>query len=152
MVSGYKVFNKGIINKYGVSFEEKKAYRLDISKHDVKYGKYGYHFTKRLEDGLRYFDGLNEDLVIAKVKSLGNVLESYDDYYEYYNLYVTDYLYIDYMINTTFPRLERFIQGYKLTESEIAYLTNYDLDKSVQKAIEYYQYGNKDAYVKSRRF
>ena len=80
MIEGYKVFNKGLVNKYGMSFKEKQ---------EIKYGVhgYGFHFTKRLEDGLRYFDGFNEDVDIAKVVALGKVKEFSYDYYGYYDLY-----------------------------------------------------------------
>ncbi len=89
MIEGYKVFNKGLVNNYGMSFEEKHEYKVDKEKQEIKYGLdgYGFHFVKRLEDGLRYFDSFNEDVDIARVVALGKVKEFSDDYYGYYDLY-----------------------------------------------------------------
>lgn len=162
-IEGYKVFDKGLINSYGVKFEEKQSYQVDTSLRSIKYGNqgYGFHFVKRLEDGLRYFDGLNQEIDIAKVIALGEVKEFYDDYYGYYDLYVTDCLYIDhilsrneimdYIIKQPFPRIERFIQRYRLTEEEIDIIIEKNAILRISQAIDYYQYGNKDAYTKCKK-
>ena len=162
MLEGYKGFKKGLINAYGVKFKEHQDYKVDLNKKDLKYGTrgYGFHFAENLEDCLRYYNGLEEEIDIAKVKALGNVLESYDDYYGYYGLYVTDHIYIEhvmtkeeiinYIKNVNPLRIERFIEGYKLTDEEIAIIlkenpNNYRLIK----AINYYQ--NKNKFVYTRR-
>ena len=162
-VEGYKIFDKGLINRYGVKFEEKQSYQVDTSKRSIKYGNqgYGFHFAKRLEDGLRYFDGLNHEIDIAKVIALGEVKELYDEYYGYYDLYVTSHIYIDhilsrqeiinYIINQPFPRIERFIQGYRLTEEEINMIVENSANSRIDQAIDYYQYDNKDAYTKCKK-
>ena len=161
-VEGYKVFNKGLINCYGKKFEAQHEYKVDTSKRSIEYGieGYGFHFAKRLEDCLRFFDGMNEDIEIAKVVSIGEVKESYDDYNGYYDLYVTDQIYIeriltrkeivDYIKHTSFDRIERFISGYRLTEKEIDQILENDKLNILDKTVEYYQYGNKDAYTKCK--
>ena len=159
-MDGYKVFNKGLINTYGVKYEENKVYKLDTSNKKLKFGNhgYGFHFVKRLEDGLRYFDGMNEEIEIAKVKSLGNIVEAFDDYNEYYELYVTDKIYIEhvltreeileYAITLSSCGLERFVKGYKLTENEIDLIINKASNSDINKAIMYYQKNEKDVYSK----
>lgn len=162
-IEGYKVFNKGLINCYGKKFEEQHEYKVDTSKRSIEYGieGYGFHFAKRLEDCLRFFDGMNDDIEIAKVVSIGKVKESYDDYNGYYDLYVTDHIYIeriltrkeivDSMIGASFPRIERFVSGYRLTQEEIDRIIENDATTCIDKAISYYQYGNKDAYTKCKK-
>ncbi|MBE6157911.1 MAG: hypothetical protein E7160_03865 [Firmicutes bacterium] len=156
-MEGYKVFNKGLINRYGLKFEEKGIYTFNEKK-DLKYGNngYGFHFVKNLEDGLRYFDGINGEIDIAKVRALGNVLESFDEYYDYYGLCVTDKIYIDhvltreeiieYAVNLPSIRLERFVQGYRLNDDEIDLIINRVCDSDVNNAILYYQKNDKDVY------
>lgn len=159
-IEGYKVFNKELINRYGMKFEEQHEYKVDISKRNIKYGNngYGFHFVKRIEDGLRYFNGMNQEIDIVKVISLGEVIEFWDEYYGYYDLYVTDHIYIDHILSRqeiisslvggSFYRIERFIQGYKLTEEEIDKILEYYSMDCIYKAIDYYQLDNKDAYTK----
>lgn len=161
-MEGYKVFNKGLINRYGYRYEEGKNYKVNTKINDIKYGNngYGIHFVKRLEDGLRYFDGMNEEIDIAKVTALGKIRESYDDYYGYYDLYVTDYLKINHILtkeeiieqvlNMKEERVKRFISGYKLTEDEIAKIINKFKTDEICKAIDYYQRNIKDVYEKEK--
>ena len=126
-IPGYKAFNKGLINRYGKVFEEGKIYRIN---NDIKWGNdgNGFHFCTYLEDTLRYFDGLNEEIDICKVMGSGNYVVYDDDYYGYYNMYATEYLKIiknltrEEIIKETekmwFERLNRFISGFKLTQEE----------------------------------
>lgn len=162
-MEGYKVFNNGLINRYGKKFELGETYTIDISRQEIKYGNngYGFHFVKQLEDGLRFFDGMNKKIEIVKVNSLGQLKEYRDDYYEYYDLYVTDKIklehiltrkeIIDYILNTTPERAERFIQGYKLTKEELELIKICFKNKNLNNAIEYYQNDNKDIYTKQLR-
>ena len=161
MLEGYKGFSKGLINAYGMKFELYKDYKVDISEKILEYGVdgYGFHFAKRLEDCLRYYNGLDEEIEIAQVIALGNVLESYDDYYGYYDLYVTDHIYIEHVLtreeiinyikNANPLRIERFIMEYKLTSEEIEFILKENPDNErIMDAIDYYQYGNKYVYEK----
>lgn len=163
-LEGYKAFKKGLFNRYGVQFKEHQDYVVDLQGEDLKYGNNGngFHFAKRLEDCLRYYNGFEEEIDIAKVVSLGDFKESFDDYYGYYDLYVTNHLYIDhvmtreeilnYIIGVNNFRVVRFIQGYKLTPLEIMeLLKKYPNDNSIIDAIKYYQYHDDTAYVKRYR-
>ncbi len=163
MIEGYKVFNKGLVNNYGMHFLEHQDYQVDKRKQEIKYGLdgYGFHFVKRLEDGLRYFDSFNKDVDIAKVVALGDVKESFDDYYGYYDLYVTDHIFIDHVLTreeiidyikgTSIMQIERFVANYKLTDKEIAtILKDYPCDK-VKNAINYYQYKDYKTYTKYKK-
>lgn len=161
MLEGYKGLSKGLINAYGMKFELYKDYKVDISEKILEYGVdgYGFHFAKRLEDCLRYYNGLDEEIEIAQVIALGELLESYDDYYGYYDLYVTNHIYIEHILtreeiinyikNVNPLRIKRFIQGYKLTDEEIAIILKENNNNSIKDAINYYQYGKK--YVYKRR-
>ena len=160
-MEGYKIFNKGLVNRYGYKFQEGNSYKVNTKITSIKYGNngYGFHFVKRLEDGLRYFDGMNKEIDIAKVTSLGEIKEFYDDYYGYYDLYVTDHIYINHVLtrkeiieevlNMQQKRVERFISGYKLTEEEIN-IINRNNDENIEKAINYYQRNIKNVYEKEK--
>lgn len=161
-MEGYKIFNSGLVNRYGLKFEEGKIYTLDITKRDISYGVngYGYHFAKRLEDCLRYFDAMDAKVDIACVESLGHIREYYDDYYGYYDLYVTDSILIkhvltreeiiNYMLNTYDLRIERFVKGFRLNEDEIAMiLDRYPLEP-IYRAIERYQWDNEDSDLSTK--
>lgn len=161
-MEGYKIFNKGLINRYGYQYKEGKNYKVSTKVNPIEYGNngYGIHFVKRLEDGLRYFDGMNEDIDIAEVTSLGEIREFYDDYYGYYDLYVTDNLKINHVLtreeiieqvlNMQQKRVKRFISGYKLTEEEITKIINRFKTDEIVKAIDYYQRNIKDVYEKEK--
>ena len=94
-MEGYKIFigNKdNFENNYGFQFEEGKIYETD---QEIFPKKAGFHFAKRLEDTLRYGNAREEDVIICKVTALGKIIEYEDEYYGYYDLYVTDKIKID---------------------------------------------------------
>lgn len=139
-----------------------KIYTLDITKRDISYGVngYRYHFALRPEDCLRYFDTMNVKVDIACVESLGILKEYYDEYYGYYNLYVTNSIlikhvltreeFISYMLNTNERGVERLIKGFKLNEEEIKMiLERYPSDR-LYKVVEYYQRRNCDIYSSAK--
>ncbi len=158
---GYKIFNPGLINRYGTKFELGRVYSVDTNIREIAYGinGYGFHFTKRLEDGLRYFNAMDGVVEIANVSSFGELKEYYDDYYGYYDLYVTSSIMINniltreeilnYMMSTnnTF-RIIRFISLYKLNSDEISLIINKFNTEDVMNAIYYYQYNDRDIYTK----
>lgn len=160
MIEGYKAFYKELINSYGQKFEVGHYYEIDTNGQGVKYGNdgIGYHFCKNLEDCLRFFDGLNQDIAIAKVLAIGENKEWFDNYYGYYDVYVTSHMYIEHLLNRKeiieyalklHPcKLRRFIQGYRLTEEEMSLLIENDSYGFIKKDIRYYQLGDKNAYVK----
>lgn len=156
-IEGYKAFNKGLINRYGKEFTEKIVY---FQNEEPKFGNNGrgFHFCKRLEDTLRYFPAMEEEIEIAKVTSLGQISEYEDDYYGYYDLYATNIIKIDHVLTrkeiltqvlklTDERRIIRFISGYRLTKEEIEiFRIRFINNKSIQDAISYYQEGDKDVY------
>ena len=68
MIKGYKAFNKDLTNRYGSEFVEGTTYRVEG---ELKFGNNGngFHFCKRLEDTLRYFPGMEEEIDIASIGS-----------------------------------------------------------------------------------
>lgn len=128
MQQGYKAFNEDMTNCHGIQFAEKSVYEVTGEPIFGTHGN-GIHFCGNLEDTFRYFNGLNKNILIAKVIGMGDVLESYDEYYGYYDLYVSNKIYIDYILS----RKEimdyilkkdkisvlRFLMGYKLLDDEI---------------------------------
>lgn len=162
-LKGYKVFDKGLKNRYGMTFLEGEVYSVDTTLRNISFGNngYGFHFVKRLEDGLRYFDGMNDDIDIALVESIGSLVEYYDDYNGYYDMFVTDKIYIDhllsreeiidYILNVNIDRVERFVQGYKLSDDEIDLLLARYNSCELSRAIDYYQKNDKDVYSKKVR-
>ncbi len=159
----YKVFDKGLVNRYGVKFKEHSTYILDTSERGLKFGNngYGFHYVERLEDGLRYFDGLNNEIDIALVYPLGDTVEGYDEFYEYFNMFVTDKLYIDhvlsreeildYTLHISELSAARLIKGYRLTKDEQDIIKEHFHNDYINKTIDYYQNNNIHAYDKVKK-
>ena len=152
---GYKAFNKDLTNRYNKPFEEGETYEVEGK---LQYGNdgNGIHFCKRLEDTLRYFDPNN--LLIAAVTSLGDIIETEDSVYEYYNLYVTNILRIDkiltreeiiemFLDNNCLISVKRFVEQFPLTEDEIKqFKNNYQHNEEIIDAISYYQENDKEVF------
>ena len=162
-LEGFKTFNKNMTNRYGRPFQVGRIYRINLSP---KFGNrgVGFHFCKRLEDTLRYFPAMEEEVAIAKVTSLGERVSSDDEYYGYYDMYSTNAIRIDKVLtreeiikmyltepeHKNIQRVCRFLQGFKLTEEEIVlFRLAYGGYKEVEDAISYYQEGKKDTYEKA---
>ena len=156
-VTGYKCFNTDLTNKYGIKFEVGKIY---IASGPLKYGNNGngYHLCRNLEDTLRYFDAMNDEVKICRVKGSEEILEESDDYYGYYELFVARKLEIlnlltrkeiidlELNLNNGF-RVERFISLFRLNDEEIKKFKDiYKKDFRVLEAIEYYQKNDLDIY------
>ena len=124
-VLGYKAFNQDFTNRYGKHFEVGEIYRI---KGPISWGKYGngFHFCTNLEDCFRYYDP--DTSIIAEVKGFGKLVKNDDEYYGYYDMYVSEYLevirvipreeIIKMMLETSIDRQNRFIRNYNLTEEE----------------------------------
>lgn len=162
IIKGYKAFNKDHTNRYGVSFEAGMTYSIDGP---VAFGNdgNGFHFCERLEDTLRYFDGRNGEVAIAEVIGSGDVVEAYDDFYGYYNMYVVSNLtvvkflsreeIIDNFLNVIDVRAERFVSGFRLDDEEIArFKLQYMGTPRILRAIAYYQENDKDAYSQEKAY
>lgn len=156
-IKGYKAFNHDLTNRYGKKFNEGVTYYINAP---IKYGNNGngYHFCKRLEDTLRYFNP--NDIAIAEVTGLGNIHESFDEYYEYYDLYVTDTIRIDKVLereeiinrflHQPEYRVRRFLENYILNSDEIQlFKYMYKDNEDVLNTIAYYQEKDKKIFEKS---
>ena len=128
-IIGFKAYNHGLINRYGEKYEIGVGYALNPN---LKWKSNGFHFSKNLEDVLRYYDGFDE-IDICLVIGYGNIKTFYDDYNDYETI-VSDHLRItrvlsreeilNYAKNLSDNRLCRFISGFYLTEDEQEYLFN----------------------------
>ncbi len=156
-VKGYKAFNSNMTNRYGFTYEEGKTYKVSNNE-SIKFGNNGngFHFCKRLEDTLRYFPEVDEEIRIAEVTGSGEYDEGYDDYYGYYDMFATEIITIDRilerdeilrMILSMNPseRVKRFIMGFKLTKEELE-LFRYRFVTSQEKTVETYTPNNELMY------
>ena len=166
-MKGYKAFDNGKNNRYGMSFEEGETYTVEGPLEFGNNGN-GFHFCERLEDTLRYVPAMEKEVEIAEVTSLGEVVESWDEYYGYFDLFAARTLRIDkfltreeimeMFLNSTTNSVIRFVSGYRLNPEEIEmFKLKYCDDNRILKAISYYQEGNKKAYdvdnkVKVKRY
>lgn len=159
-VKGYKAFNEDMTNRYGMFFEEGVLY-IASPPIKIKFEGNGYHFAKRLEDTLRYVDGMDAEIKIAEVTAGGKIIEFEDDIYGYYELYVAEKIRVDKILtreeiieemlekNPVF--VERFIQGFKLSVEECdLFRKQFSSSIGVLNSIAYYQEGDKDVY--NRRY
>lgn len=155
IIKGYKCFYKGLSNIYNTKFELNKLY---IAKGTIKYGVdgNGFHMCENLEDTLRFFDKTKE-LEICEVIGFGEKVKYNDEYYDYYNMFSVEKLYIsriiprkeiiDIGLNLHELRIIRFLQGYKLTKEEIEmFKEKFYYNNRILKYISYYQEENKDAF------
>ena len=156
MIAGYKSFDENWKNIYGTQMIEGKTYKVDG---DIRYGVKGngYHFAKNLEDTLRYQlkDGIGlVEPMIAQVVGDGKIVESFDHYYGYYDLYAAEIItikklltreeIIDYALKLYEQRMLRFVSLFRLTEEEIKLFEG--KYPSVDKAILYHQKGILNVY------
>ena len=151
MIRGYKAYKKGLVNQFGEKHEVGKTY----STSDVIYEKQGLYFSPNLEDTLRYYNGLKEEIDIALVEGSGLVREYFDDYNETSiiaatNLKVLKILtreeIIQYALRLNELRLCRFLAGFRLNEEEIKLFENQR--EIVKEYINYYQRGDEDAFTR----
>ena len=160
MLTGYKCFDKGLINRYGQKFEVGKVYHC--SK-DIKFGNigHGFHICKNLEDTLRYFDAMKGEIDICLVECFGKYHEYEDDYYGYYDMFAFENIIIkkvltreeiiEYALNLPAFKVVRFISLFKLTPEEIILFKNkYQKDHDVINTIAYYQEGDLNAFNKNQ--
>ena len=159
-VLGYKCFNKNMTNRYGQKFEVGKTYSI-VGK--VKFGNngHGFHMCKRMEDTLRYFDAMKEDVIICFVLGSGEIVSYKDEYDGYYDMFAVSNLKILKQLTReeiimkalllSEERVKRFISGYKLNSEEINIFKNkfYNCVNAIE-TIEYYQEEKLDAFVKKR--
>lgn len=87
MIIGYKCFDVGLINRYGMKFDVGKDYHVS---NEIKYQNNGFHMCTNLEDTLRYFDAMNGEVEIAKVIGYGSIDEYDDEYNGFYEMYAVE--------------------------------------------------------------
>ncbi len=156
MVHGYKCFNKDLINNYGMQFDCGKIYKVEGN---VKFGNNGngFHFCSNIEDTLRYFDSFNNEIIICEVIGFGKIKSYEDNYNEYYDMYVASELLITKVLtreeiiklglDLPINKVNRFIQGFKLTKEEIQlFREKFANFINVINALAYYQEGNLNVY------
>ena len=162
MFVGYKCFNKGLVNRYGILFEVGKTYHADG---EILFGNdgNGFHVCKNLEDTLRYFDAMNGEVDIALVRCYGKYAQYEDEYNGYYDMYAFEYMtilkvlshdeIIEYALRLTDNEVKRFISGYRLTPQEIAiFKDKFSKYQQVLNTISYYQEGDIEAFNKHQNF
>lgn len=159
-VYGYKCFNKDLTNRYGMKFETGKKYKV---LGNIKFGNdgNGFHFCKNMEDTFRYFDAMKNEVCVCLVKGSGSIVEHYDNYYGYYDMYSTEEIEILKVLNReeiinigislNEVRAKRFVSLFKLTELEKEiFLNKFKKSIEVVDAIMYYQENNKRVYIKKK--
>lgn len=153
MIEGYKAFENGLITQFGDKLEIGKKYKIDGK---IAWNNRGYHFCSYPEDTLRYFSHL-KDSVVAKVHSNGKCIKYDDEYFGYYDMYVSNELIVDRILNREelfnliLSRYElsirKMIVTLKLTQNEIdVIMTRFP---NLVNYIEYYQFDNKSAFKKT---
>ena len=157
-IIGYKSFNKDFETFNNIKMEPNKIYETDDN---IKYHRHGYHFAERLEDTLRYVNGLEEEIIICRIKALGKIDWYDDEYYGYYDLGCTNKILIDkllkreeiidYALKLYEYRLIRFIRGYKLTKEELEFFKKTFINNdNIINNILYYQ--EKDYEVFNKKY
>ena len=104
-----------------------------------------------LEDTLRYFDAINNEVDIAMVTGFGEVNKYDDEYNDYFDMYATEYMtinhvlsrdeIIDYVLKLPPYRVKRFISLFRLTDDEIELFKEkfYKDHMVIDATIKYYQ-------------
>lgn len=149
---GYKVFYKGLVDRYGGKTSVGSVNKLS---EDIKWNNSGFHFCSRPEDCLRYIDAFNREFDMTIINATGSLIKNEDEYYGYYDMYVTDEYTITSIMNRedmirevvesrNVFRVMRLVQSMKLTEEEISYILS--VYPEVSKDVDYYQYNKKDVF------
>lgn len=156
-IRGYKAFNN-MSDRYGNTYELNKDYHADGK---IKWQENGFHFCKNLEDVFRYYDGFDENTVVCMVEGSGIVFTYYDDYAEYYDMYVSSDIRIlkilsrEEIINSVLHKnifsIQRLISGYKLTDDEINIILENSDSRFIKPYVDYYQKNDKEAFQRKRR-
>ena len=158
-VNGYKSFNKNFETFNNIKMKENQIYKIDD---DIKYSKVGYHFATRLEDTLRYVNGLKEEIIICNIEALGNIDWHDDEYYGYYDLGCTNIIKINniltreeiikYIYNKPEFNIIRFISGYKLTNEELKlFKERYKNNNNILNYIKYYQENDTQVFDRNHK-
>ena len=159
-MKGYKLLDVGLINEYGHKYEFNKTYEL---RGELKWNYNGFHFCTHIEDTLRYRNRNIDTFVIVEVLASGDIVDGSsveNDYYGYESGYASSKMelirevprqeLIEIVVNSkNIDRINRLILSIPLSEEEINYIKSKINNKLVEQYIEYYQYGNTNAFSRS---
>lgn len=154
-IRGFKSFDIDHTNNYGIEFFEGEKYHVEGQ---IIYGVHGngIHFAKNLEDTIRFSgeDTGLKNVAIAEVIGDGIIVEGFDHYNGYYDLYscsdlevikfLTREEIIAHALTLNEFAMERFVSLFRLTSEEIEMFKGKSI--RVDNALEYYQLNNKDIY------
>lgn len=155
VIKGYKCFNKGLKAYDDMPFVPGVIYECFD---DIKFGKNGFHMCLNIEDTLRYFNGMEEEVDIALVTGYAPFSVYEDEYNGYYDMYACAKLSVDRILTrkeimeivSELPdaRFNRFVSGYRLTPEEYDYFKKkYANNAYVLNNLIYY-YEDKTIYEK----
>lgn len=158
MIKGYKAVYKNGMDGAGKKFEVGKKYHCDDKIAFTGDGD-GIHFCARMEDSLRFVDGLSKDVKILEVEGSGTVVKDADSVYDYHDMYLVSDLevkrelsreeIINHFLNSNELTTFRFLRSFKLGELEKEMFKLKFADSTVvQDAIAYYHEGDQDIYYK----
>ena len=155
-IKGYKAFNKNQTNRYGIPFEEGVTYSVDG---EISFGNTGngFHMCTHLSDVFRYFDAIEDEILVAKVVGRGDRREYNDEYEGYYDMYACREMYIERflsreeiisrMLSAIEPDVIKFLKTFRLTGDEkVRFLRKFRGNQRVLEHILYYQYGREDVF------
>ena len=155
-IYGFKVYDENFKDRYGLTYEIGKSYHRDGK---IKWHQKGFHFCSNPEDTFRYIDGF-KPIHLVYVKGYGDIEEYNDEYYGYYDMYVSSDIelikeitheeFIENIINNkiTEPQIIKVVRDLKLTEEEITkILEKYNNINYLINYIDYFQRGNKEAFT-----
>lgn len=156
-ITGYKAFNIDMTNQYGMKFEEGKTYTISGEVRKGTHGN-GYHFAKNLEDSIHFIiDDKHDNVVVAKVTGKGNIQTFSTEDKEFDDLYVASSLTVDHimtreevihhMLEKNVISAQHFIRKFPLNaEEQHSFKTKFSGDIGFQRAMAYYQEGDKEIY------
>ena len=157
-IEGYKVFNGEFKTFNGMQFKEHAVMHVDGDVKAGPCGGRGFHLCLNFEDTFRFTE---DNPILCEVIGFGVISPEYkDEYYGYFDIYACSDIYIKRIIpreeiiemakELPEDRLERFIQTYKMTDGEInQIMSNLNRKLKVLKAVRYYHFGDKEAYMRS---
>ena len=160
MINGYKCFYQGLTDNFGNKYEIGKTYHVDG---EIKFGDRGngFHICTNLEDTLRYFDTMNNEVEIAIVTCFGKTHKNNDEYNGYYDMYSCEYMIIDkilkreeiinYGLDLDNEHVKRFVSQFKLTKEEILlFKEKFKKEEIVLDLIAYYQENDKGVFKRKK--
>ena len=157
-IEGYKVFDSDFKTFNGMQFKEGMFMHVDGDIKAGACGGHGFHLCLNFEDTFRFG---SDDPILCEVIGFGEISKEYkDEYNGYFDIYACSDIYIKRVISRgeiiemaktlSEDRLERLIITYKMSDLEInEIMHNIDKKAKILKAVRYYHFGDKEAYMRS---